>query len=178
MKKKFNTPKTFQSCKVNQEKTRKINQEYFKGRDLVEVTQLIKIFESIYSDIRVAEVWFLKKKEMGDGFKDFHYDYSSSNGGINTISSKIKVNLGVCHSEDREGKDEKEAGNAEAGNTDEENDDNENGQMKDSNEAMNERAHGYLPELLMEFEGMEETMNEEQIILLGEDIEEENKGED
>ncbi len=50
--------------------------------------------------------------------------------------------------------------------------------MEDSNEAMNERTHGYLPEPPMEVEGMEETMNEGQIILLGEDIEEEDKGED
>ncbi len=178
MKKKFNAPKTFQSCKVNQEKTRKINQEYFKDIDLVEVTQLIKIFESIYSDIWSAEVWFLKKKEMGDGFEDFHYDYGSSNGGINAISSLIKVNLGVCHLEDEEEKDEKEAGNAEAGNAGKENDNNENGQVEDSNEAMNERAHRYLPEPPMEVEGMEETTNEGYIILLGKDIEEEDKGED
>ncbi len=95
MKKKFNVPKTFQSRKVNQKKTCKINQEYLNDIDLVEVRELIKIFESIYSDIWVAEVWFLKKKEMGDVFEDFHYDYGSSNGGINAISSTIKVNLGV-----------------------------------------------------------------------------------
>ncbi len=50
--------------------------------------------------------------------------------------------------------------------------------MEDSNEAMNERAHGYLPEQPMEVEGMEETTNEGQIILLGKDIEEEDNGED
>jgi hypothetical protein len=141
MKKIFNAPKTFQSCKVNKKKTHKINQEYIKNTDLVEATQLIKIFESIYSDIQVAEVWFLKKKVMGDGFEDYHYDYGSSNGGINAISSTIKVNLGVCHSEDKEEKDKKEAGNVEAGNADEENDNDENGQVEDSNEAMNERAY-------------------------------------
>ncbi len=78
MKKKFNAPKSFQSCEVNQKKTRKINQEYIKNTDLVEVTQLIKIFETIYPDIWVAEVWFLKKKRRWDGFKKFHYDYGSS----------------------------------------------------------------------------------------------------
>ncbi len=65
MKKNFNALKTFQSCRVNQEKTRKINQEYIKDTDLVEVRQLIEIFETNYSDIQVAEVWFLKKKERG-----------------------------------------------------------------------------------------------------------------
>ena len=89
MKKKFNAPKTFQSCKVNQEKTCKINQEYFKDVDLVEARELIKIFETIYSDIQVAEVWFLKKKERGDGFEDFHYDYGSSNGGFNAIPQQL-----------------------------------------------------------------------------------------
>ncbi len=44
MKKKYKAPKTFQSCKVNQEKTCRINQENFKDTDLVEVRQLIDIF--------------------------------------------------------------------------------------------------------------------------------------
>ena len=43
---------------------------------------------------------------------------------------------------------------------------------------MNERAHGYFPEPLMEVEGMKETTNERQIIPVGKDIEEEDKGED
>ena len=73
MKKKSNAPKTFQSHRVNQEKTCKINQEYTEDTDLVEVTQLIKIIKIIY---------FLEKKERGDGFEDFHYDYGSSNGGF------------------------------------------------------------------------------------------------
>ncbi len=56
MKKKFDAPKTFQCRKMNQKKTRKINQKYLNDIDLVKVRELIKIFESIYSDIRVAEV--------------------------------------------------------------------------------------------------------------------------
>ncbi len=56
---------------MNQEKARKINQEYFKDIDLVEVRELIKIFETIYSDIQVAKVWFLKKKKGGMGLKSF-----------------------------------------------------------------------------------------------------------
>ena len=61
------------------------------------MTQLIKIFKTIYLDIRVAEVWFLKKKRRGGGFEEFHYDYGSSKGGFNAISSTIKVDLGVRH---------------------------------------------------------------------------------
>ncbi len=133
----FPHPKTFQCRKANQKKTRKINQKYLNDINLVEVRELIKIFESIYSDIQVAEVWFLKKKEMGDGFKDFHYDYGPTNGGHNFISSIINVNLGVCQLEDEEERDKKEARNA-----DEENEDDENRQVKDSNEAMHEQAHG------------------------------------
>ncbi len=83
------------------------------------MTQLIKIFETIYPDIRVTKVWFLKKKRRGDGFEKFHYDHGSSKGGFNAISSTIKVNLGVCHSKDKEEKDKKETGNA-----DEEDEDN------------------------------------------------------
>ena len=37
MKKKFNAPKTFKSCKLNQEKTHKIHQTFFADPDLVEV---------------------------------------------------------------------------------------------------------------------------------------------
>ncbi len=60
----------------------------------------------------------------------------------------------MCHLEDKEEKDKKEAGNA-----DEEDEDDEDGQVEDSNEAMNERAHGYFPEPPMEVEGMEVTTN-------------------
>ena len=173
MKKKFDSPKEIGCRKVNQKNTRKINQEYLNDIDLVEVRELIKIFETIYSDIQVAKVWFLKKKEMGDGFEDFHYDYGPTNGGHNFISSTINVNLGVCQLEDKEEKNEKETGNA-----DEENEDNENGQVKDSNKAINEQAHEKKTEPQMEVEGMEKTTNEGQIILLGKNIEEEDKGED
>jgi hypothetical protein len=145
MKKKFNAPKTFQSRRVNQEKTRKINQEYIKDTDLVEVRKHIEIFETIYPVIRVTEVWFLKKEEMGNGFEDFHFDYSSSKGGFNAVSSTINVNPCVCHSEDKEEKEEKEAGTA-----DEENDDDEKGQVEDSNKAMNERGNRCLPAPSME----------------------------
>ena len=73
---KYNAPRMFQLRKVNQEKTRKIDQAYFADPDLVEVRQLIDIFQEIYNNtIRVTEVWFLKKKDIGDGFEDFHYDY-------------------------------------------------------------------------------------------------------
>ena len=83
------------------------------------------------------------------------------------------MNLGVCHSEDKEEKEEKEAGNA-----DEEDEDNEHGQVEDSNKAMNEWGDGCLPAPSMEVKGVEETTNEGQIILLGKDIEKEDKGED
>ena len=83
------------------------------------------------------------------------------------------MNLGVCQLEDEEEKNEKETGNA-----DEENEDDENGQVKDSNDALNEQAHGKRPEPRMEVEGMEKTTNEGQIILLGKNIEEEDKEED
>jgi hypothetical protein len=140
MKKKFNAPKTFQSRKLNQEKTRKINQEYIKDKDLVEVRKLIEIFETIYPDIRVTEVWFLKKKEMGDGFEDFHYDFGSSKGGFNVVSSTIVVNLGVFPdaSEGTGEEDDEEAGIAS-----EEDEDDEDGQVEESSDAMGEQCDGY-----------------------------------
>jgi hypothetical protein len=133
MTKKFNAPKTFQSRKLNQEKARKINQQYIKDLDLVEVRELIEIFETIYSDIRVTEVWFLKKKEMGDGFQDFHYDYGSSMGGFNSVSSTIVVNLGVF-SDASEGMGEED--DEEAGNVSEEDEDDEDGQVEERCDAM------------------------------------------
>jgi hypothetical protein len=166
MKKKYKAPKTFQSRKVNQEKTCRINQENFKDTNLVEVRQLIDIFQPIYPNtIRVTKVWFLKKKEMGDGLEEFHYDYDLSSGGHNAVSSTIGVNLGVFHSEDKEEEEEEEAGNA-----DEEDEDNEDGQVEDSNEAMNEQGDGYLPAPPMEVEGVEENTDEGQVILLGKEI--------
>jgi hypothetical protein len=48
-------------------KTRKITQEHFPK--LSQVEQLINIYENKHNDIRVTKVWFLKKKDKGDGFK-------------------------------------------------------------------------------------------------------------
>jgi hypothetical protein len=44
--------------------------------------------------MRVTEVWFLKKKDNGDAFEDFHYDYKNSGGGSNCISFTVNVKLG------------------------------------------------------------------------------------
>jgi hypothetical protein len=44
--------------------------------------------------MRVTEVWFLKKKDKGDGFEDSHYDYKNSGGGSNCDSFTVNVNLG------------------------------------------------------------------------------------
>ncbi len=113
MKIKYNAPRWFQFCKVNQKKTRKIDQIYFSDLDLVEVRQLIDIFQTIYHNtIRVTEVWFLKKKNIGDGFENFHYDYKMIKGGKNDVSSTIVVNLGVFPdaSEGTGEEDDEEAG--------------------------------------------------------------------
>jgi hypothetical protein len=67
-----------------QKKTRKITHDQFPK--LPHVWQLIKIFENIHDDMRVTEVWFLKKKDKGDGFEEFHYDYKNSGGGKNVMS--------------------------------------------------------------------------------------------
>ncbi len=63
----------------------------------------------------------------------------------------------------------------EAGNVDEEDENKEDGQVEDSNNAMSEKGNRYLPAPPMEVEGVEENTNEGQIILLGEDIEEEDE---
>jgi hypothetical protein len=105
----YKAPKKFQSRKVNQDKTRKIDQRYFKDPDLDEVKNLIKMFQTIYQDtIRVVEVWFLKKRTKKDGFEKFHYDLGSVRGGLNDVSSTIFVNLGVFHEEDEEDEEELE----------------------------------------------------------------------
>ena len=44
--------------------------------------------------MRVTEVWFLKKKDNGDGFEDFHYDYKNIGGECNDVSFTVNVNLG------------------------------------------------------------------------------------
>ncbi len=62
----------FQGNIVNKKKTRKIKHEHFPK--LPHVVQLINIYENLHNDIRVTEAWFLKKKDKGDGFENFHYD--------------------------------------------------------------------------------------------------------
>jgi hypothetical protein len=52
-------------------KTRKIKHDHFPK--LPHVQQLIKKIENLHNDLRVTEVWFLKKKDKGDKFEEFHY---------------------------------------------------------------------------------------------------------
>jgi hypothetical protein len=47
--------------------------------------------------MRVTEVWFLKKKDKGDGFEEFHYDYKNSGGGSNDVSFTVNMNLGKLY---------------------------------------------------------------------------------
>jgi hypothetical protein len=94
---KYNPGSVFQGKVVNKKKTRKIQHEHFPK--LPHVQQLIKIFKNLHNDMRVAEVWFLKKKDKGDGFEDFHYDYKNSGGGSNCVSFTVIVNLGKLNEE-------------------------------------------------------------------------------
>ena len=88
------------------------------------------------------------------------------------VSSTIFVNLDVI-TNTSEGKTKEN--DDEAGNADEEDENEEDGQVEDSNDAMSEKGNRYLPAPLMEVEGVEENTNGGQIILLGEDIEEEDE---
>jgi hypothetical protein len=92
MNAKYNPESWFQGKVVNKKKTRKIQHEHFPK--LPHVQQLIKIFENLHNDMRVTEVWFLKKKDKGDGFEEFHYDFKNIGGGSNHVSFTVNVNLG------------------------------------------------------------------------------------
>jgi hypothetical protein len=89
---KYNPGSVFQGKVVNKKTTRKIKHEHFPK--LPHVQQLIKIFENLHNDMRVTEVWFLQKKDKGDGFEEFHYDYKNIGGGRNDVSFTVNVNLG------------------------------------------------------------------------------------
>jgi hypothetical protein len=65
---KHNPGSVFQGKVVDKKKTRKIKHEQFPK--LPHVQQLIKIFENLYNDMRVTEIWFLKKKDKGDGLRN------------------------------------------------------------------------------------------------------------
>jgi hypothetical protein len=81
----YKAPKKFQSRKVNQDKTRKIDQRYFKDPDLDEVKNLIEMFKTIYQDtIRVVEVWFLKKRTKSYSSKDLKCVWS---GPVRSVRS-------------------------------------------------------------------------------------------
>jgi hypothetical protein len=97
MNAKYNPGSMFQGKVVKKMKTRKIQHEHFPK--LPHVQQLIKIFENLHNDMGVTEVWFLKKKDKGDRFEDFHYDYKNSGGGSNCVSFTVNVNLGKLNEE-------------------------------------------------------------------------------
>ncbi len=92
MNAKYNPGSWFHGKVVNKKKTRKIQHKHFPK--LPHVQQLIKISANLHNDMRVTEVWFLKKKDKGDGFEEFHYDYKNSGGGSNYVSFTVNVNLG------------------------------------------------------------------------------------
>ncbi len=92
MNAKYNPGSVFQGKIVNKKKTRKIKHEQFPK--LPHVQQLINIYVNLHNNIRVTEVWFLKKKDEGDGFENFHYDYKNSGGGSNDVSFTVVENLG------------------------------------------------------------------------------------
>ncbi len=92
MNAKYNRGSVFQGVIGNKKKTRKIKHEHFPK--LPHVQQLINIFENLHNDMMVTEVWFLKKKDKGDGFEDFHYDYKNIGSGSNDVSFTVNVNLG------------------------------------------------------------------------------------
>jgi hypothetical protein len=94
---KYNLGLWFQGKVVNKKKTRKIQHEHFPK--LPHIQQLIKIFENLHNDMRVTEVWFLKKKDQGDGFEEFYYGYTNSGGGIYYVSFTVNVNLGKLNEE-------------------------------------------------------------------------------
>ncbi len=97
MNTKYNPGSWFQGKVVNKMKTRKIQHEPFPKLPFVQ--QLIKIFENLHNDMRVTEVLFLKKKDKGDGFEEFHYDYKNSGSGSNYVSFTVNVNLGKLNEE-------------------------------------------------------------------------------
>ncbi len=57
---KYNPGSVFQGKHVTKKRTRKIKHEHFPK--LPHVQQLINIYENLHIDIRVTEVWFLKRK--------------------------------------------------------------------------------------------------------------------
>jgi hypothetical protein len=98
MNAKYNPGSVFEGKVLNKKKTRKIQHEHFPK--LPNIQQLIKIFENLHhNDMGVTEVWFLKNKDKGDGFEDFHYDYKNSGGGSNCVSFTVNVNLGKLNEE-------------------------------------------------------------------------------
>ena len=104
MKKAYDPPRLFQDRKVNKEKTQKIT----NFTNLTHVKKLIKIFEDADKNLWVMEVWFLKKKDEGDGFENYHYDYKASKGGTNDVSVTVNVNLGKwLHASNKKGSEDK-----------------------------------------------------------------------
>ncbi len=92
MNAKYNPGSVFQRKVANKKKIRKIKHEHFPK--LPHVQQLIKIFENLYNDMRVTEEWFLTKKDKGDEFEEFNYDYKNIAGGSNDVSFTVNMNLG------------------------------------------------------------------------------------
>jgi hypothetical protein len=76
----------------DQKEDQKLKHDHFPK--LPHVQQLIKKIENLHNDMKVTEVWFLKKKDKGDRFEEFHYYYKNIGGRSNDVSFPVNVNLG------------------------------------------------------------------------------------
>jgi hypothetical protein len=90
MNAKYNPGSVFQGKVVNKKKTRKIQHEHFPK--LPHVQQLINIFENLHNDMRVTEVWFLKRRIKVTDLR-ISTDYKNSGGGSNCVSFTVNRNL-------------------------------------------------------------------------------------
>ncbi len=57
-------------------------------------SQSYHMFSNLSKYLRIYTVWFLKKKNKGDGFEDFPYDYKNIGGGRNDVSFTVNLKLG------------------------------------------------------------------------------------
>ncbi len=73
---KCNPGSMFQGNIVNKKKTRQIKHDDHFPK-LPHFEQLINKYENLHNDIRVTDVWSLKKKDKSDRFENFHYDYKN-----------------------------------------------------------------------------------------------------
>jgi hypothetical protein len=97
---KYPPPECYKNTKIDTESNRYVQEKHFTHPQLDHVRALVTIFESLFPELEIKSVWFIKKSRGGDGFQRWHQDLV----GIGMAAATIVLNIDLLGQEEEENK--------------------------------------------------------------------------